>query len=246
MVVLAIGIVVPLLGTSELVTGKQHRRALGEEQGGKKITPLAPSQCIYVLVVRRAFGAAVPRPVIGLAVLVVLAVRIVVLVVVGDEIAERESVMNGDEIDRRRGFTPAVIKQVARRAQPRSKGACRRGSAPEVPHGIAKLVVPLCPAGRKAADLVAARPAIPRLGNQFYSAQLGILAAGLEKSALTIEAFRLSREDRAEIEPKAVDMGLACPVTQAVGDHLDHPYMAEVQRVAGAGVVDVVARLVRQ
>ena len=34
------------------------------------------------------------------------------------------------------------------------------------------------------------------------------------------------------------------PITQAVGDHLDDPNMAEVERVASAGVVDVVARLV--
>ena len=39
-------------------------------------------------------------------------------------------------------------------------------------------------------------------------------------------------------------MGLAHPIAQAVGDHLDHPHVAEIERVSGAGIVDVVALLV--
>ena len=61
-----------------------------------------------------------------------------------------------------------------------------------------------------------------------------------------VEAVGLAREDRAEVEAEAVDMHLARPIAQAVGDHLDHARMAEVERVSGAGVVDVVARLIGQ
>ena len=60
-----------------------------------------------------------------------------------------------------------------------------------------------------------------------------------------VEAVRLAGEDGAEIEPEPVDVHLGDPVPQAVGHHLHHARVTEVQRVAGAGVVDVVARLVR-
>ena len=40
-------------------------------------------------------------------------------------------------------------------------------------------------------------------------------------------------------------MGFAGPVAKAVGDHLDHPHVTEIEGVSGAGVVDVVARLIR-
>jgi hypothetical protein len=63
------------------------------------------------------------------------------------------------------------------------------------------------------------------------------LAASLEKPALIVEAVRLARENGAEIEAKPIDMGFRNPIAQAVGDHLDHPHVAQVERVSGAGVV---------
>ncbi len=39
-------------------------------------------------------------------------------------------------------------------------------------------------------------------------------------------------------------MGLGHPIAQAVGDHLDDPHVAQVERVSGAGVVDVVSWLI--
>ena len=56
----------------------------------------------------------------------------------------------------------------------------------------------------------------------------------------------LAREDRREIEAETVDVHLGDPVAQRVGHHLQHARMAQVQRVAGAGIVDVVARLVAE
>ena len=52
-------------------------------------------------VVGRALDAAVPGPVVALAVVAALAVGLVVLLVVGDEVAQREAVVGGDEVDRR-------------------------------------------------------------------------------------------------------------------------------------------------
>src|SRR3712207_8312031 len=57
----------------------------------------------------RSLDAAVPRAVVGLAVRAALAVGVVVLVVVGGEIGEREAVVGGDEVDRRVRVTAVVL-----------------------------------------------------------------------------------------------------------------------------------------
>ena len=85
-VVLGIGIVVAALGAAELVAGGQHRRAARDEERGEQARTstrrgLATSS-------RRvgALDAVVPREVLVVAVAVVLAVRLVVLALVGDEV----------------------------------------------------------------------------------------------------------------------------------------------------------------
>src|SRR5581483_7980829 len=111
-------------------------------------------------------------------------------------------------------------------------------------HGIAELVVPLRPPGWEAADLVTARAEVPGLGNQLHARQHRILAAAVEKAAAFIEAIRLAAEDGGEIEAEAVDAHLARPEAQAVVDHLQNAGMADLQRVPGPRLVDVVALLV--
>jgi hypothetical protein len=63
---------------------------------------------------------------------------------------------------------------------------------------------------------------------------------------VSVEAAGLAREDGPQVEAKAVDVHLLDPVAQAVGDHLDDARVRQVQRVARAGVVDVVAALGQQ
>ncbi len=98
-----------------------------------------------------------------MAVLVFFAVRLVVLVVVGNEVIEREPVMDGDEINRSPGFAAAMIEYVTGGAKAGSKRACRRSTAPEIADYIAELVVPFGPTGREGPDLVASEATIPRL-----------------------------------------------------------------------------------
>ena len=172
---------------------------------------------MIVGVVGRPFGAAVPRAVVGVAVLVVFAVRLVVLVVVGNEIVQREAVVGGDEIDARPGLAAAMIELVRRGAEARRQRLGARLAAPEVAHRVAERVVPLRPARRKAADLIAAGPAVPGLGDQFDVGQQRVLPDRFQKAALGVEAVGLARQDRAEIEAEAVDMHFARPVAQAVG-----------------------------
>ena len=112
------------------------------------------------------FDAAVPAQVVVDAVAVALAVRLVVLVVVGDEVVEREAVVRGDEVDAVRRAAAAALVDVRaagdargdrRRSRPRSPRTKRRTSS-------RKRAVPLRPArARELADVVeAARVPRPR------------------------------------------------------------------------------------
>ena len=136
LVVLAPGVVVALLRAAELVAAEQHRDALGEEQRRQEVALLPLAQRDDLGVVGRALGAAVPRAVVVRAVAVVLAVRLVVLVVVGDEVGEREAVVGGDEVDRRerpptvgRVEVARAVKRCAKSAtvprRARSRASCR-------------------------------------------------------------------------------------------------------------------------
>jgi hypothetical protein len=64
---------------------------------------------------------------------------------------------------------PAMVEAVAGSREARGQSARRHLAAPEIAHGVAEFVVPLGPARREAADLIAAGTAIPRLGDQFHS-----------------------------------------------------------------------------
>src|SRR6201996_4484822 len=133
-VVLAVGVVVAALGAADLVPAQQHGHALGQQQRADQVAPLAGPQVVDGRVVGRALGPAVPGPVVVGAVPVVLAVGLVVLVVVGDQVVDGEAVVRGDEVDRR-GRAPAVVLvQVGRAGDTGRELAQRAGlAAPEVP-----------------------------------------------------------------------------------------------------------------
>src|SRR6185503_5410213 len=101
----------------------------------------------------------VPRAVVRVPVAVALAVRVVVLVVVRDEVVEREAVVGGDEVDARPGLAAALVEGVGRGAKAWRERLHGGFGAPVVAHRVAELVVPLRPARREAADLVAPRAA---------------------------------------------------------------------------------------
>src|SRR6266571_5150470 len=104
-IVLAVSIVVSRLRPAELVTHEQHRHALREEECGQAVTFLLRAQPDDGGVVSVALHAAVPRAVMRLTVGVVLAIRLVVLLVVGDKIAEGKAIVGGYEVDA--GHRPA-------------------------------------------------------------------------------------------------------------------------------------------
>src|SRR5690606_12860288 len=116
-------------------------------------------------VVGRALVAVVPGQVVRMPVPVVLAVGLVVLVVVADEVVQREAVVRRDEVDARPRLATAPVEEVRRAGDPRRQGAHRAVVAlPEGPGAVAEPVVPFGPAGQELPHLVAAGAAVPRLG----------------------------------------------------------------------------------
>ena len=82
--------------------------------------------------------------------------------------------------------------------------------------------------------------------NQLDLAQHRVLPAGVEEPAVLLEAVRLAGQDRREIEAEAVDVHLLRPVAQGIPSPSGARGIAEIDRVAGAGVVDVVAPIRRE
>src|SRR5690606_3163852 len=109
LVVLAVRVVVPALALPELVARGQHGHALRKEQRGQEIALLLRAQCIYGVIVCRAFSTAVPRPVMTFPIVVAFLVSIVMLFVVGYQVVEREPVMRGDEIDTGSRFSVVIL-----------------------------------------------------------------------------------------------------------------------------------------
>src|SRR5437763_1030972 len=79
---------------------------------------LAAARAEHRRVVGRPLGAAVPAVVLVEAVAAALAVGLVVLGVVGDEVPEREAVVAGDEVDRVLRLAARRLVQVGAAAQP--------------------------------------------------------------------------------------------------------------------------------
>lgn len=98
-VVLAVGIVVSRLGSAKFVAALKHRHALRQEQrceqGALKILAPVP----YCWVMAFALNTAVPRVIVVVSVVVVLAVKFIVLVLIADEITQGEPIMRRDEVD---------------------------------------------------------------------------------------------------------------------------------------------------
>ena len=232
LVVLAVGVVVPALGAGDLVAAEQHRHALREEERREEVPQLPLAERVDRRIVGLALDAVVPAAVVVVPVLVRLEIRLVVLLVVGDEVAEREAVVRGDEVDRRERPAPVVLVEVARAGEAGRELADGRLAAPEVAHRVAVHPVPLGPEHREVADLVAALADVPRLGDQLHLGQDRILVDDVEEGREPVDLVELARERRREVEAEAVDVALDHEVAQRVHDQPQHRRMHRVERVA--------------
>ena len=83
------------------------------------------------------------------------------------------------------------------------------------------------------------------LGNEFHAGQHRVLPERIEKPGTGVEAVAVAPERDTEIEAETVDVERRDPVAQRIHHHLQHARMREVQRVAGAGIIDAMAPVAR-
>ena len=173
LVVLAVGVVVALLGAADLVAGEQHRHALRDEQRGEEVALLPLAQRVDLRVVGLALDAAVPGVVVVGAVPVVLAVRLVVLLVVGDQVVQGEAVVGGDEVDAGVRLAARELEQVRGAGEP---VADLRGQA-VVALPVLRMVSRYLPfhsdQSPGSRQLVAASAHVPRLGDELHAESTG-------------------------------------------------------------------------
>ena len=98
-VVVAVGVVVALLRAPDLIPHQDHRDSQRHQGESQAILHLAITQPFDLRVLGRAFDSAVPAPVVVGAIAVVLAVGLVMLIVVGNEVVEREAIVACYEVD---------------------------------------------------------------------------------------------------------------------------------------------------
>ena len=129
---------------------------------------LAAPKSVDLRIFGGTFGAAVPRPVIVVAVLVVFPIGLIVFIVVGDQIRQGISVMRGDEIDTRLGPFPVPLIEVRGTGQPISHFPGLAFVAfPIAAYRVAVFAVPFRPEYREITDLIAAFSDIPRFRDKF-------------------------------------------------------------------------------
>ena len=101
------------------------------------------------------------------------------------------------------GAPPVVLVEIARTRQAVTHLADGvLVPDPEPPDGVAIAPVPLRPAHGEIADLIAALPEIPGLGDELHVRQHGVLMDDVEERAQFVDAAVLARERRGEIEAK--------------------------------------------
>ena len=163
------------------------------------------------------------------------------LVVVGDEVVEGETIVDRDEIDAL--FRLAHVLAIDVRAAGQALG--ERGDAAvvgldEAAHVVAELAVPFLPGiADEGADLVESRR-IPGFGDQLDACQRRVrLDVPDDRRVGQRLAVFPARQHRGQVEAETVDVHLLRPVAQAVEDQPAHDRMAGIERVAAAGVVGI-------
>ena len=244
-VVLGVGVVVAPLAEAELGAHRQHRGPARGEQQREEVALVARPRRDDRRVLRRPLDAVTPGIVRVGSVSVVFAVRLVVLLLVRDQVGEGESVVRDDEVHalRRRG---GAREHVARAGHSgRDLAAHAWVSAPEAARGVAEAVVPFGEGGAERSEAIAAGAEVPGFGDEARLAQNRVFGELPEKQRVGVEAVRSATERGGEVEAEAVDPAMNHPAPERADRHVDDERPVERETIAGARVIDVSCRIVR-
>ena len=239
-VVLAVCVVVSPLRAQQLIAAQNHGCSQGEQKVTEVVLHDLSAQTQDIGVVGIALRSAVPRIVIIGAVAIVLLVRVVVFLIVGHKIPERETVVARDEVDAVVRGAPVIAVQISRPCETESEvRALPAISLRDLAHRVAESTIPFGPVDREVAHLIGSE--VPGLRNEFGTAEHRVLADGIEEGRRAFKAGLLAAKHGGEIEPKAVDMHLLDPVAERIHHEANDLRIAKIQAIAGAGVVHIEA-----
>ena len=172
---------------------------------------------------------------------ILLPVCLIMFLIETNAVAQGETIVRGDQINRRRRRSTVTLKNVAGCGKTLSEVAQRDVLLqPESTRGIAEMVVPLGEQRRKVTHLVAARADIPGFRDQLDLRQTRVVTDGLKQRRILTKRRRPPHH-RGEVETKAVNVALVNPKAQALAGILHHAGVAEVEGVPAAGPVVVIA-----
>src|SRR5262249_7588939 len=151
-------------------------------------------------VVGVALRSATPAAIVVAAVAILLAVRVVVLVLVRNEVAQGEPVVRGDEVDAGARAAPGRLVEIGAAGESLRELAERLiAPAPVVAHGVAVAPVPFAPQRWEVVDLVAAVTEVPRLGDQLHLADDRVLLDDVEERRQAVDVVQRAGEGGREI-----------------------------------------------
>ena len=127
LIIVAVGIVVAMPRMPGFIAHEDHRHSHREHRDGKKVLYLTVAEFFDGGVVGRSFHAAVPAQIVIRAISIFLTVRLVVLVVVRNQVIQGESIVAGYEIDALLRF--ALLVAVNLRTADESIGKPAQGTA---------------------------------------------------------------------------------------------------------------------
>src|SRR5215467_6747596 len=240
LVVLRVRVVVSLLRARDLVAVREHRDSLREGERRDEIAHLAVPVVEDCRVRRLSLDTPIATDVVVAAVPIVFAIRLVVFLLIADEVVQRVAVVRRDEVDARVRTAPARLIDVARSSEARRQ--LRHPPVvptPEMTDRVAVSSVPFCPPNGEVAHLVSAGTDSPRLRDQLHARQRRILMNDVEKRGELVDVVQLAREHRRKIESKTVHMHVVHPVAQRVHDQLDGARVLHVETVARSGEIRV-------
>ena len=165
----------------------------------------------------------------------------VVFFVVADQIAQRKTIVCGDEIDAGGRMAAAVVENIRRPRQTFGKRAqIAAFPHPKRAHIIAETSVPLGKRLREIAQVIAAFADVPRLDNQFAACQHGVLVHHLKKASVSLK-IGFPPQYRSQVEAETVHMKCFRPIAQAVRRPTGYVAANNVQRIAAARPVFIAA-----
>src|ERR1700746_2619205 len=97
-VVVTVSVVVPVLCSADFIAHQEHGESKRKHGDGHEILHLAGSEPVYLGICSCPLGTAVPASIVVSTVTVFLTVGFVVLVIVGDEIVKRKSIVAGNKV----------------------------------------------------------------------------------------------------------------------------------------------------